>query len=240
MDNTILLSWNVRGLNDRARRDVVRTLVDDIHPSIARLQETKLSVINQHLVFALFGSNFCDFAYLPASNTRGGILVAAKQSDVAISDVLIGCYSVTVKVTPRVMATGEDQSWWLSSVYGPQDDDDKILFLEELEAIRDACPGPWAICGDFNLILSEADKNNQRIHRANLLNDRSCFGGAASEDSGTGMPKKVQTRFSPSSAGWCGRKGMLVVSGRLQPRCRSSSASSGRKRSSGSGREQAD
>jgi hypothetical protein len=35
------------------------------------LQETKLNVINQHLVFALFGINFCDFAYLPASNTRG-------------------------------------------------------------------------------------------------------------------------------------------------------------------------
>lgn len=29
MDNTTVLSWNVRGLNAQARRDNVRTLVDD-------------------------------------------------------------------------------------------------------------------------------------------------------------------------------------------------------------------
>ena len=29
MDNTTILSWNVRGLNDRARRHIVRTLVDE-------------------------------------------------------------------------------------------------------------------------------------------------------------------------------------------------------------------
>lgn len=50
----------------------------------------------------------------------------------------------------------------------PQDDGAKGIFLEELEAIRDTCSGPWAITGDFNLILSEADKNNDRIDRANL------------------------------------------------------------------------
>jgi exonuclease III len=53
-------------------------------------------------------------------------------------------------------------------VYGPQEDCDKAIFLEELEAIRDACSGPWAITGDFNLILNEADKNNDRIDQANL------------------------------------------------------------------------
>jgi hypothetical protein len=71
MDNTITMSWKVRGLNDMARRDAVRTLVDDARPTIVCLQETKLDVIDQHLVFALFGINFRDYAYLPASNTRG-------------------------------------------------------------------------------------------------------------------------------------------------------------------------
>jgi endonuclease/exonuclease/phosphatase family metal-dependent hydrolase len=69
MDNTTVISWNVRGLNDRARRDTVRTLVHDIHPSIVCLQETKLAVIPQHLVFAMLGISFADFGYLPASNT---------------------------------------------------------------------------------------------------------------------------------------------------------------------------
>jgi exonuclease III len=170
MDNTIVISWNVRGLNDRARRDTVRTLVDDIHPSIVCLQETKLAVIPQHLVFAMLGISFADFAYLPASNTRGGILIAARAADVSISDVLVGCYSLTVRVRPagQDQNAENDRSWWLSSVYGPQDDNDKALFLEEIEAIRDECPGPWALSGDFNLILNEDDKNNDRINRTNL------------------------------------------------------------------------
>jgi endonuclease/exonuclease/phosphatase family metal-dependent hydrolase len=41
-------------------------------------------------------------------------------------------------------------------------------FSKWREAIRDACPGPWAVTGDFNLILNEADKSNDRIDRANL------------------------------------------------------------------------
>lgn len=168
MDNTTVLSWNVRGLNAQARRDNVRTLVDDIRPSIVCLQETKLDVISEFLVFSLLGRDFVDFAYLPASSTRGGILIAGRRGSVSLSNVLVGCYSVTVAVEAAANTADGDGKWWLSTVYGPQDDRAKGIFLEELEAIRDTCSGPWAITGDFNLILSEADKNNDRIDRANL------------------------------------------------------------------------
>lgn len=133
------------------------------------LQETKLAVIPRHMVFAMMGVNVFDFAYLLASNTRGGILIAARTADITISDVLVGCYSLTVRVQHASQPSlDEDRSWWLSSVYGSQDDNDKTLFLEEIQAIRDACPGPWALSGDFNLILNETDKSNNRINRANL------------------------------------------------------------------------
>ena len=56
----------------------------------------------------------------------------------------------------------------LPSTVLDQEDRDKAIFLEELEAIRDACQGPWAVTGDFNLILNEEDKSNDRIDRANL------------------------------------------------------------------------
>ena len=71
MDNTTLMSWNVHGLNERAHRDNVHMLVDDVRPSIVCLQETKLNVISEYLVFAMLGMNFTEFTYLPASNTRG-------------------------------------------------------------------------------------------------------------------------------------------------------------------------
>lgn len=72
----------------------------------------------QYLVLAMCGMNFLDFAYLPTSSTRGGILIAARQSAVSLSDVLVGCYSLTVKVHPHAVS-GPNSSWWLSAVYGP-------------------------------------------------------------------------------------------------------------------------
>jgi len=39
------------------------------------------------------------------ANTRGGILAAARQPDTTISDVHIGCFSVTVAVQPNVPAS---------------------------------------------------------------------------------------------------------------------------------------
>ena len=167
MDNLNILSWNVRGLNARARQDDLRLLVEDYRAAIVCIQESKLEVVTERVMLSMLGVQFRDFAYLPASVTRGGIIVAARAGVAALSEVHIGCFSVTV----RVRSTLDGHEWWLTSVYGPQGDSDKVLFLEELCAIRDACQGPWAVIGDFNLIL-ETDKNNARINRRNLLRFR--------------------------------------------------------------------
>lgn len=48
----------------------------------------------------------------------------------------------------------------------PQDDCDKILFLQELRDVRALCHGPWLVAGDFNLIYQAEDKNNANLNRA--------------------------------------------------------------------------
>lgn len=161
MEKLNILSWNVRGLNSRARRDDVRLVVDDCCASVVCLQETKLDVVTDSIILEMLGTRFMDYAFLPASETRGGILVAARRDLVSLVDVHLGCFSITVKVQGA-------NTWWLTSVYGPQDDREKVLFMEELLAIREACVGPWAVLGDFNLILDTTDKSNDRINRRNL------------------------------------------------------------------------
>lgn len=158
MDNTTILSWNVRGLNARARRDSVRALTADVRPTIVALQETKLTVISRSTILGMLGVAYDDFAYLPATETRGGILIAARYPDVRLSDVLLGCFSVTVSVMTPTTAGAEPAKWWLTSVYGPQEDRDKVLFLEELEGIRDSCPGPWAIVAVMYLLYMMIDR----------------------------------------------------------------------------------
>ena len=67
--------WNVRGLNGRARRNVVRDLVTQERATLVCLQETKLSVICNSLAYEILGSMF-DYDYLPSANVAGGVLFA--------------------------------------------------------------------------------------------------------------------------------------------------------------------
>jgi exonuclease III len=68
MDNYSILSWNVRGLNAKARRDAVRTLVDAKRASHICLQETKLNSVTDELMISMLGAQLASFAYLPAAN----------------------------------------------------------------------------------------------------------------------------------------------------------------------------
>jgi len=149
------LVWNVRGLNSRARRNVVRELVAQERVSLLALQETKLNDCDDAIIRELVGVGF-DYCFLPACHTCGGILLAWRTDVWSASNSSRGAFTLTVNITLR----SSDDSWWLTSVYGPQADSDKVLFLEELRSIRATHSDSWMVCGDFNLIYKAEDKNN--------------------------------------------------------------------------------
>lgn len=157
-----LFICNVRGLNDRARRTGVRSVVGTTGASIVCLQETKLAAVTLAIVMETLGADFDAYICLPADDTRGGVIVAWKSRLVQLDSAHVDANSVTAKVTPL---GGVAPWWWLTCVYGPQDEADKIAFLAELRAIRAAHPGPWALCGDFNMIYRDEDKNNGNLNR---------------------------------------------------------------------------
>ena len=73
------LVWNVRGLNSRARRDVVREVVDNENISLLSLQETKIVDFPDALLREICGTGF-DFFFQPACGSCGGILLAWNTS----------------------------------------------------------------------------------------------------------------------------------------------------------------
>ena len=155
-----IVVWNVCGLNARAWRFAACSLLDTTVASIVCLQETKMELLCSSVVLDTLGSEFDDYTYLLANGTRGGILLAWKSRVVSITHPLFTTNALTATVT-----TTTGVPWWLLVVYGPQDDADKIAFLQELRDIRAACPGPWMLCGDFNLILRDEDKSNGNLNR---------------------------------------------------------------------------
>ena len=64
-----------------------------------------------------------------------------------------------------VMCPEDERPWWLTCVYGPQDEVEKVVFLQDLVDIRDLHVGPWLVAGDFKLIAREEDKSNALSNR---------------------------------------------------------------------------
>ena len=137
-------------------------LVRDLRSTIVCLQETKLSHVEGPDIRETVGAEFeRHFAYLPAQETRGGVLVAVHEDFYTVQSSFITSNAVTVKV----QATTSGASWWLTVVYGPQDDSAKLAFLNELRQISCITSDLWLIIGDFNMILQASDKSNDNINR---------------------------------------------------------------------------
>ena len=140
--------WNVRGLNSRARRNVVRELVSQENISLLSLQETKLDDCPANVVLETCGADF-DFFFQPATNSYGGILLAWRRDAWSVTSPVIWSFSLSAKVT----LLQSNETWWLTCVYGPQLDHEKMLFLDELREISAACPGRWLVWGGFQPYL---------------------------------------------------------------------------------------
>lgn len=67
---------------------------------------------------------------------------------ISLSNSVLGDHHVLVVVSP----TAGGAHWWITGVYGPQGDDAKIAFLDELQQLRTFIAGPWLLGGDFNMI----------------------------------------------------------------------------------------
>jgi len=106
-----------------------------------------------------------DYSFLPATGVAGGAVVAWRRDLWDASDIGVRRFSVTIRLKP-LHSMGEP--WWLTTVYGPANREDKPEFLMELRAVASACQGPWLVVGDFNLIYKASDKNNGRLHHGKL------------------------------------------------------------------------
>ena len=159
--NVKLLCWNVRGLNAPARRDAVRDLLRDYHATIVCLQETKLDHVDDSLIATMLGPSFtANYHVLPAVGSRGGMIMAVSDAFFRLSDFQATHGSISATVT--MLADGLE--WTLSCVYGPQGEQDKLLFINELRGLKHVVKPRWLILGDFNLITKAAHKNNQYLN----------------------------------------------------------------------------
>jgi exonuclease III len=118
MDNTNhhykLLSWNVRGMNNVARREKLRQMISIYNLDLVCFQETKMTIITLAIVRTFVELDYADnFMYHPAEGTRGSIVIAAKESLFHLHDPVISNHSATIVVIDLRPNVNWDVHWSL-------------------------------------------------------------------------------------------------------------------------------
>ena len=126
------------------------------NPAIVCLQETKLQDVSVSIVGQCLVNKYEKFFYLPAVSTRGGILIAWDDTITQLSNP----HYTNHTFTALVKCPEDEQAWWLTCVYGPQEEAGKMEFLQDSVDIRDLHAGPWLVARDFKLLARHEDKNN--------------------------------------------------------------------------------
>ena len=93
--NPHVLCWNVRGLNNPAKKHAVREFVVAAKVNLVCVQETKLDAVDQFIVMQWIGPSFDGFDYLPVVETRRGILLAWDRTVLDIDNISQDANSIT-------------------------------------------------------------------------------------------------------------------------------------------------
>ena len=153
--NLRILSWNVRGVNDRPKRKIIKSVIRSQKVDLFCLQETKVQVMSDEIVRSLGPGRFLDWKVLNAKGTAGGVIICWDKRSLEILGVEEGQFSISC----RFRNEGDGAIWVFTGVYGPFSRDDREGLWEELGAIRGLWEEPWCLGGDFNITLYLDDRN---------------------------------------------------------------------------------
>lgn len=142
-----VLSWNVRGLGARSKKDMVKDLICLANPDIVVLQETRLNSLDRKVIKVIWSSRRIGWLALDAVNSAGGIVMMWKEDSISVSDSLVGIFSISINCVFMNFVEG-----WISRIYGPCSSKGRRDFWRELYNVAGLCQGVWCVAGDFNVI----------------------------------------------------------------------------------------
>jgi hypothetical protein len=109
--------------------------------------------------------HFCanrDFLWdwMPPNGRSGGLLVGIQKEKFDVLDISHGNFILKFKLQNKV----DGFEWFLLAGYGASQDSDKQNFLGELVRMCDTGSTPLVVGGDFNIIRSRSENNNNRYN----------------------------------------------------------------------------
>lgn len=105
---------------------------------------------------------FNDYETLDAIGTKGRILLVWSTNYLKVH-TFIKTYSITV------ILKRDNFELMITGVYGPQQNRDKIRFVNDLRSIRALSDLPWLINGDFNILRTLSDTTGNHTEMNSFL-----------------------------------------------------------------------
>jgi exonuclease III len=165
----VIGSWNVRGLGDPDKCDIVRATLLSAKPSFVCLQESKLGDLSVAKASSFLPLPLRAWDTVDSVGASGGIVSAWDPRLFTVLSSVASRHALSVDLA----LTHNGSPLRVTNVYAPCDRASKIGFLHSLGAHDPGVDLPWLIAGDFNLTRDPADRNNANFSSsdADLFND---------------------------------------------------------------------
>ena len=152
-----ILSWNVRGANDRDKRRIIKSVIKSQRVDVVCLQETKIKEMSTGLVRSLGVGRNIEWRAVNSRGAAGGILVFWDNRVVELVGWEQGVFSISCRFKNCV----DGVVWVFTGVYGPVCSGDREEFWEELGSVKGLWRDPWCVGGDFNLVRFPEERSRR-------------------------------------------------------------------------------
>jgi hypothetical protein len=154
------MTWNSGGFGDPGKHLFVQESIREHRLDFIALLETGRSNFTMpFLKHWAAGKNFAWFC-LPPHGRSGGILVGINSDTLQVRHVETGDYCVKMKMSSK----HDGFEWVFIPVYGAAQDNHKHEFLVELVRMCESESLPLLLGGDFNILRSREEKNNNNFN----------------------------------------------------------------------------
>ena len=146
-----IITWNIRGMNNIHKLDVIQNFVRKQKDDIMVIQETKMDKVKAENL-----KSFKNYSIMPSSSkgALGGTLIMWKHSPFIGSLMDVNKHLIAVKI----QSPSQDNFYYVVNVYTPNNNA-RIFFWDSLSKIKSSdYNGKWLFLGDFNVPLYEHEK----------------------------------------------------------------------------------
>jgi endonuclease/exonuclease/phosphatase family metal-dependent hydrolase len=156
-----ILSWNCRGLSIPSAIPNLRNVAQGYHPDILFLSETLSKAKKMENIRVKLKFDAC--LSVDVEGRSGGLSVMWKQN------VQCSILNYSRNFINLIVTDGDRGDWRLICYYGYPERGRRRQAWDLLREIRDMSNLPWCIIGDFNELLSQADKQGRNPVRSGFV-----------------------------------------------------------------------